>query len=122
MSTRTASGLVQCQIDGFNAQDLDAATSIYAPDATLVIVSPHTLPGSELRLEGFERITKHLGRAIAGGLRDVVLDWVGEGDGFVAWRDSGVFGTDTAFSESHLARLNDDGLVVEHWIHSIYAR
>lgn len=120
MTTTAATTLVERQVDGFNSGKLEDVVGVYADDATFVLISPHTLPGSELRLEGREKIERHLGRVLKGGIGDVKIEWVAAGEGFLAWRDTGFFGTDTRFSESHTARLGDDGLIVEHWIHSVY--
>lgn len=122
MTTANATALIERQVSGLNEGNLDEVVSIYADDATLVLVSPHTLPGSELRLEGKEAITKHMGRVIKGGVAGVELTWVLDGNGSLAWRDTGTFGAGTAFSEAHTAEVGDDGLVREHWIHSVYAR
>lgn len=122
MTTTTATTLVERQVDGFNNGNHDDIVSVYAPDARLFLVSPHTLPGSELQLEGIERIGKHMQRVLDGGIEGVQVDWIAGGDSFLAWRDSGTFGKGTAFSEAHTAVLNDDGKIVEHWIHSVYAK
>ena len=121
-SSLSASTLIERQIAGFNASDAEAAASIYAPGAVLIVSSPHTPPGKEMRHEGPEAIGAHFAKALKYGLRDVELDWLGEGPGFVAWRDHGLAGPGTEFLEAHTALLNDDGQVTEHWIHSIYEK
>jgi len=88
----------------------------------LIVVSPHTLPGSELRMEGAEKIARHFGRVVKGGISDVTLEWVGEGEDFISWRDSGVFWGTTKFIESHTARIDSNGRIVEQWIFSLYER
>lgn len=122
MSTATHSRLVEQQVRGLNDGILDDVVAIYADDASFMLFSPHTLPGSELRLEGRESIERHMGRVLTGGIEGVEIDWIDAGDNFVAWRDHGSFGPGIAFSESHVARLNADGLVVEHTIHSVYSK
>ncbi len=122
MSTATHARLVEQQVRGLNEGTLEDVVSIYAEDATFLLYSPHTLPGSEMRLEGREAIERHMGRVLKGGIEGVEIDWVDAGDGFVAWRDHGAFGPGIAFSESHVARLNADGRVTEHTIHSVYAK
>lgn len=122
MTTTTPTALVERQVEGFNTGSLEDVVGVYADDATFVLVSPHTLPGSELRLEGKAKIERHMQRVLDGGIGDVTLDWIDGGEGFVAWRDTGRFGADTRFSESHTARLDADGRIVEHWIHSVYGR
>lgn len=122
MTTANATELVERQVQGLNDGNLDEVMSIYADDARLILVSPHTLPGSELDLSGKEAITKHMGRVIKGGVAGVTLNWVLDGGSELAWRDTGSFGAGTAFSEAHTATLGDDGLVHEHWIHSVYSR
>lgn len=122
MATMASTSLVERQVEGLNNGSLDDVTGIYADDATFNLVSAHTLPGSELRLEGKEKIERHFKRVLDGGIERVTIDWLAAGDGFLVWRDSGTFGKGTQFSEAHTARLNDDGKVVEHWIHSVYAR
>jgi hypothetical protein len=95
---------------------------MYADDAVLTVVSPHTLPGgSEMRLEGKEAIAKHMGRVLKGGIEGVKIDWIGAGDGFVAWRDSGLVGGGLAFSEAHTAVISG-GAVTEHVLHSVYRK
>lgn len=121
-ATHTLRGLVERQIAGFNAGSIEEVVAGYADDAVLVLVSPHTLPGSELRLEGKGRITKHLQRVLDGGIAGVELQWFCEGDGSLAWRDGGMFWGSTLFSEAHLATVGRDGLIVEHWIHSLYEK
>jgi hypothetical protein len=113
--------LVDRQIEGFNAGNIDDVVAGYADDVRFVLVCAHTLPGSELQLEGKEQVTKHLSRVIKHGISDVELDWVGAGDGWIAWRNHGTFWGSTPFSEAHTARLNDAGEIVEHVIHSVYA-
>lgn len=122
MTTTTATSLVDRQVAGLNAGDVDEVTAIYAEDATLVVVSPHTLPGSELRLAGREKIVRHMQRVIDGGIAGVTLEWVGAGEGTLAWRDTGTVGRGKPFSEAHTAIVGSDGLIVEHWIHSVYER
>lgn len=122
MTAATHASLVERQIEGFNASSLDDVVAGYADDVRLVLVSPHTLPGSELVLEGKEAATRHMGRVLKGGISDVALDWIGEGEGFVAWRDHGTFWGSTSFSESHTAAVNADGLISEHVIHSLYLK
>lgn len=114
--------LVDRQIEGFNAGQLDDVVAGYADDVTFTLVCAHTLPGSELVLEGKERLTKHMAGVLKHGISDVELDWVAAGDGFIAWRNHGTFWGSTSFSEAHTARLNDAGEVVEHVIHSVYAK
>lgn len=120
-TTTDATALIERQVAGLNAGELSDVTAMYADDAVLVVVSPHTLPGSELRLSGREAIEKHMGRVLKGGIADVVIDWIGAGDGFVAWRDSGTVGGGLAFSEAHTAVIRD-GAVVEHVLHSVYRK
>ena len=122
MGTTAATSLVERQVEGFNSGSIEDVVGVYADDATFVMVSPHTLPGSELRLEGREKIERHMQRVLKGGIGDVKVEWIDGGEGFLAWRDTGFFGTDTRFSESHTARLDDEGRIVEHWIHSVYAK
>ena len=122
MTTTAATTLVERQVEGLNNANLEDVVGVYADDATFVLVSPHTLPGSEMRLEGREKIERHFGRVFKGGIGDVKVEWVAGGEGFLAWRDTGFFGKDTRFSESHTARLDDEGRIVEHWIHSVYAK
>jgi hypothetical protein len=123
MTTTTAgAALVERQIAGFNSGNIDEVMAVYADDATFVLVSPHTLPGAELRLEGKEKIAKHLGRVLSGGIENVELTWIDGSDSFVAWIDTGAFGPGVAFSESHAAQINDAGLIAQHTIHSIYAK
>lgn len=122
MSTITHAALIERQVAGFNSATLDDIIAPYAPDARFVLVSAHTLPGSELALEGRDAITRHMERVLKGGIEGVEVDWVAEGSGFLAWRDHGSFGPGIAFSESHTALLNADGLIAEHVIHSVYGR
>ncbi len=63
-----------------------------------------------------------MGRVLKGGISGVEIDWMNTGEGFVAWRDHGVFGQGAAFSEGHVAILNDQGQIVDHVIHSIYPK
>jgi len=120
--TAVATSLVERQVEGFNSGSLEDVVGGYAEDAVFVLVSPHTLPGSELRLEGRAAIEKHMGRVLKGGISDVKVDWMEAGDGFAAWRDHGTFWGTTPFSEAHTARLNADGAIVEHVIHSVYLK
>ena len=122
MAAGTATALIERQVDGFNKGNLDDVVAGYADDARLFVVSPHTLPGNVWKVEGKEGITKHMGRVLKGGIADVAIDWVGGGEDFLAWRDSGQFWGTTAFSESHTAQLNDAGEIIEHWIHSVYEK
>lgn len=121
MATATNT-VVDRQVSGLNACNIDDVVSVYADDATLVLVSPHTLPGEEMRLSGKEKITRHMQRVLDGGISNVAVQWVGEGDGFLAWRDTGNFGKGIPFSEAHTATLSAEGQVQEHWIHSVYSR
>lgn len=120
--TTATNTLVDRQVSGLNDGNIDDVVSVYAEDATLVLVSPHTLPGEELRLMGREKITRHMQRVLDGGVSNVAVQWVGEGEGFLAWRDTGTFGKGVPFSEAHTAALNAEGQVQEHWIHSVYSR
>jgi hypothetical protein len=122
MATATSNALIERQIAGFNNGSIDDVVAAYADDAVVVVVSPHTLPGSEWRVQGLEKITKHMQRVLDNGIADVELHWVGLGEGTLAWRDGGQFWGTTPFSEAHLATLNADGQIVEHWIHSVYAK
>jgi hypothetical protein len=122
MTAATHTALVERQLAGFNSGTLEDVVDGYADDVRLVLVSPHTLPGSELVLEGREAVTKHMGRVLKGGIADVELDWMAEGPGFIAWRDHGVFWGSTPFSESHTAKLNAEGRISEHVIHSLYLK
>ncbi len=122
MSTATHASIVERQVRGLNEGSLDDVVAMYADDATFTLWSPHTLPGSEMRLEGREAIERHMGRVLKGGIEGVEIDWMNEGSDFIAWRDHGAFGPGIAFSESHVALLNADGLIVDHTIHSVYSK
>lgn len=122
MATGTSTSLVERQVAGLNSSDIDAVTAGYADDAVLVVVSPHTLPGSELRLEGREKIIRHFGRVLKGGIADVKVSWLAQAEGALAWRDTGTFWGDTPFSEAHTATLNEAGEIAEHVIHSLYEK
>ena len=121
MTSATHTGLVERQVRGFNENSLEDVVAGYADAARLVLVSAHTLPGSELVVEGREGIERHMNRVLRGGIADVTVDWVVAGDDYVAWRDHGTFWGTTPFSESHTAQLDSDGMITEHVIHSVYA-
>ena len=120
MTSATRTSLVERQVRGFNRSSLEDIVAGYADTARLVLVSAHTLPGNELVIEGREGIEKHMSRVLRGGIADVEVDWMADGDGFIAWRDHGTFWGSTPFSESHTAVVDGDGRITEHVIHSVY--
>ena len=122
MATATDTSLVDRQVAALNSGNIDGVVAAYADDATFVLYSAHTLPGSELRLEGKERITKHMQRVLDGGIEGVEVHYVGGGDGVLVWHDTGSFGPGIAFSEAHMALLDGDGMITSHTIHSVYGR